>query len=641
MSCKKERRGANVRFDEDVTARPQAQGPFVPFAPTPLGPRLSRGTQTRQPPSHLPSPRYPSFQMTDLQHILRGIADRVNVFLEEFDVAGVATAAPSSSKLNEDLIPPISWFTGRLQSLLKALPLDESLRQQIINIFTELGQARRLQVLERATSALQSLVSLEGTSEQQDLYIKALQSQYSRRTMECIQVLYDSLKKRFVAYQVDVDSAASTAESSSESDDGDGCPRGHRPAAVMILERAYAHAQNITQAEKRKLAELTGLQPRQVVIWFQNRRNRKVKTQRRSVLEVKQEDDAAAASPPASRKRQRDHDEREDDSQPPPPPYEHIKRPRTTALATPPPMFDRRLFSSSSSGSLASSVDSGSSLLSWHRDQRQPDASSETTFSSPLSSNSPASVWHDSPCKSRSTNTAAPFLGPNPVLLAPSGETYIFQDEETNVPQLGFEELQLDPQSLNENLKLSFDGLAAGTQPGLVNGWQRSDVTNCTPGLAGVAAGRHDQDKESLMEANAFGLALTLSGEHSCGANTLAPSAAAGEDSMDGLFDFDFSAPDAANGSSSDFDFSFGLDLPFCFSPKQLGLPLAFDFARQAFSDVEAEMYASYSSCEMSGSDTDGDAEVELHGTTDRRAAKATAATSPSIQGPHATSVAF
>lgn len=263
------------------------------------------------------------------------------------------------------------------------------------------------------------------------------------------------------------------------------------------------------------------------------------------------------------------------------------------------------------------------------------------TFSSPLSSNSPASVSHESPCKSRSTNTAAPFLGQNPVLLAPSGETYIFQDEETNMPQLGFEELQLDPQSLNENLKLSFDGLAAGTQPRFVNGWQRSDVTDYTPGLARVAAGQHDQDKESLMEANAFGLALAFSNEHSCGANTLAPSAAAGDDSMDGLFDFDFSAPDASNGSSSDFDFSFGLDLPFCFSPKQLGLPLAFDSARQAFSDVEAEMYASYSSCEMSGSDTDGDAEVELHGPAGSRSVRAATATSPSIQRPHATSMTF
>nr|DBA11492.1 TPA_inf: bW [Testicularia cyperi] len=48
-------------------------------------------------------------------------------------------------------------------------------------------------------------------------------------------------------------------------------------AAVSILEQAYQHTPNITQSEKYKLAEVTGLQPRQVTIWFQNRRNRKAK----------------------------------------------------------------------------------------------------------------------------------------------------------------------------------------------------------------------------------------------------------------------------------------------------------------------------------------------------------------------------
>ncbi|CCU98131.1 Hypothetical homeodomain transcription factor bW [Malassezia sympodialis ATCC 42132] len=44
--------------------------------------------------------------------------------------------------------------------------------------------------------------------------------------------------------------------------------RGHSPKAVAILEKAFEHAPNITQAEKYKLAEATGLQPRQVTIWL-------------------------------------------------------------------------------------------------------------------------------------------------------------------------------------------------------------------------------------------------------------------------------------------------------------------------------------------------------------------------------------
>ena len=64
-------------------------------------------------------------------------------------------------------------------------------------------------------------------------------------------------------------------------------PRPHNAKAIAILETAFQHAPNITQAEKYKLAEATGLQPRQVTIWvrapltqFQNRRNRRTGSRR-------------------------------------------------------------------------------------------------------------------------------------------------------------------------------------------------------------------------------------------------------------------------------------------------------------------------------------------------------------------------
>lgn len=56
--------------------------------------------------------------------------------------------------------------------------------------------------------------------------------------------------------------------------------RPHSAHAIAILERAFEHAPNITQAEKYKLAQATGLQPRQVTIWFQNRRNRRTNARR-------------------------------------------------------------------------------------------------------------------------------------------------------------------------------------------------------------------------------------------------------------------------------------------------------------------------------------------------------------------------
>ncbi|KIS72160.1 b mating type locus, bW1 allele [Mycosarcoma maydis] len=53
--------------------------------------------------------------------------------------------------------------------------------------------------------------------------------------------------------------------------------RGHDSEAVRILEQAFKHSPNITPAEKFRLSEVTGLKPKQVTIWFQNRRNRKGK----------------------------------------------------------------------------------------------------------------------------------------------------------------------------------------------------------------------------------------------------------------------------------------------------------------------------------------------------------------------------
>nr|CAI59739.1 homeodomain transcription factor bW4 [Sporisorium reilianum] len=65
------------------------------------------------------------------------------------------------------------------------------------------------------------------------------------------------------------DSLASSTDTSSKTS------RSHDLDAIRILEQAFEITPNITQAEKFRLAEVTGLQPKQVTIWFQNRRNRK------------------------------------------------------------------------------------------------------------------------------------------------------------------------------------------------------------------------------------------------------------------------------------------------------------------------------------------------------------------------------
>ena len=80
--------------------------------------------------------------------------------------------------------------------------------------------------------------------------------------------------------------------------------RPHSAHAIAILERAFEHAPNITQAEKYKLAHATGLQPRQVTIWFQNRRNRRSHARRTTTLEsdfVSPEPELLPSPPPPPR----------------------------------------------------------------------------------------------------------------------------------------------------------------------------------------------------------------------------------------------------------------------------------------------------------------------------------------------------
>lgn len=206
--------------------------------------------------------------MSSFQDLLLSIAQTADGFIEVLDARErVSAALPSSHYRDESLLPPVSGFVQRLQHQLKTIPLDESLRQSAVDIFTTEGQSTRLRILNGTAKALGHFASLGGSPEEQSLYIQAVRSQYSRRMLDCIDLMLKPLRDGIAAYQADVDSAAS-AESSSESEDGgEGGARGHRAEAVAILERAYAYAQNITQAEKRKLAELTGLEPRQVVIW--------------------------------------------------------------------------------------------------------------------------------------------------------------------------------------------------------------------------------------------------------------------------------------------------------------------------------------------------------------------------------------
>ncbi|KAE8271480.1 hypothetical protein A4X09_0g845 [Tilletia walkeri] len=88
-------------------------------------------------------------------------------------------------------------------------------------------------------------------------------------------------KKRL---EIDVSDSAADDDDGLDDDDSDsddeaadlsGARKQHPPQALAILERAFERTNNITHAEKNRIAKAIGLTPRQVTVWFQNRRNRR------------------------------------------------------------------------------------------------------------------------------------------------------------------------------------------------------------------------------------------------------------------------------------------------------------------------------------------------------------------------------
>ncbi|CAO1632498.1 unnamed protein product [Jaminaea pallidilutea] len=184
----------------------------------------------------------------------------------------------------------------------------------------------------------------------------------------------------------------------------------------------------------------------------------------------------------SSTRRKRTLNDLEGPCRPSSPPQAYKKLHISRTLDTPPPQIDRRCYSSSSTSSLSSSVDSSSdSLFAWQEPWRNTsNGSVETSNSSPLPSEASDSSAKENSVQQDAQNTH------QPVLLAPSGEAYVFQDH-SNIPQLDFDDLQLDRAVLDENLSLSLQGLAdltsttssIGVTPSLA--WGRTDATDNTP----------------------------------------------------------------------------------------------------------------------------------------------------------------
>ena len=157
-----------------------------------------------------------------------------------------------------------------LSTSLKDFQLPIECQRILISIYeskvSELSQLYR-QVHQEAVSELQRHGDIEETYHQH--FREFLANRYSQQAQRIWEVVTKEARLR------------STTRRGPGSGEGTGIVdrfdslepyqeksnRGHDSDAVRILEQAFNHSSNITQAEKFQLAEVTGLKPKQVTIW--------------------------------------------------------------------------------------------------------------------------------------------------------------------------------------------------------------------------------------------------------------------------------------------------------------------------------------------------------------------------------------
>lgn len=175
------------------------------------------------------------------------------------EASSASVAAPS--------LPEHKTFDSELRLHLHSRSLGSSLVEDICDLYRSQCSIWREKVQAEWTKSYARLVSLDGTASTLHLLKEAYVASHSRRLRSMQAHVLQVIDKRLEEYRADSEAAASASSSDQVSETDDDNVRGHGAEAVAILEAAYAYTTNITQAEKRRLAQATGLEPRQVVIW--------------------------------------------------------------------------------------------------------------------------------------------------------------------------------------------------------------------------------------------------------------------------------------------------------------------------------------------------------------------------------------
>ncbi|KAK0538699.1 hypothetical protein OC842_001222 [Tilletia horrida] len=175
--------------------------------------------------------------------------------------AAASSAEPISLKLDD-------FGVLQITDSLMQLRISSVLSSHLTDIYT-----RAIRQLLAKVSQLTLSISFSSTSPVSMDDVRAAVEAHVKQKCDAI--------RRVILGRVQEANRRLVAETDSSEDGCDDAERDvcasrkHPPHALAILERAFSLSPNITHAEKGRLANAIGLTPRQVTVWFQNRRNRK------------------------------------------------------------------------------------------------------------------------------------------------------------------------------------------------------------------------------------------------------------------------------------------------------------------------------------------------------------------------------
>lgn len=172
-----------------------------------------------------------------------------------------------------DNVPPLELplpATEELCADLASLGANDEHQQALLNLY----ETNLLQLQELYQKAYRdTMVTLRSRGNQDkafdQAFPKALLHRFGSHASSAWGAILEELKKSQLG-------CCQGPDSSRVSHPGTNCRahsfmgkvnRGHDSDAIRILEQAFNHSPNITQAEKFQLAEVTGLKPKQVTIW--------------------------------------------------------------------------------------------------------------------------------------------------------------------------------------------------------------------------------------------------------------------------------------------------------------------------------------------------------------------------------------